>query len=445
MIRQETMQEVFYSCPDLQQSVYLAPSKVRTCCQRFFVEGKQEGDVVLLDVAKGDRVTAETILGSKLRLIGEINSGDKTACYGCPYLQKKAWGTLDKENFQVKHLSLEYHSVCNLKCTYCSDEYYGGETAQYEIFELISQLKKLGYMEFCDSIVWGGGEPVLDTDFENLVNLILNDLSPNYLRFFTNSVRHNSLIQKLLNEQKIYITTSIDAGSAETYKKVRGFDRLEKAYVNLSKYAEISPERVTIKYIFTEGNTSPEEVRAFLDYVSKYSLLGVNFQISFDFTKETVEKNDYLRIIEMFSGLQMLNVRSIFLDDLIWQRFSSKDFASILSEPEFSELGFDKLIALREANDKIVVWGTGSMANFLVKKSNFFSEKPPEYFVDGERLFQTESEIDGNTGKNVYPPTKLLQDDSRIVIAAAQQLPVILKTIKELGINPDRIVRELVL
>jgi hypothetical protein len=147
----------------------------------------------------------------------------------------------------------------------------------------------------------------------------------------------------------------------------------------------------------------------------------------------------------MFSGLQMLNVRSIFLDDLIWQRFSSKDFASILSEPEFSELGFDKLIALREANEKIVVWGTGSMANFLVKKSNFFSEKPPEYFVDGERLFQTESEIDGNTGKNVYPPTKLLEDDSRIVIAAAQQLPVILKTIKELGINPDRIVRELVL
>lgn len=439
------MQESFYSCPDLQHSLYLAPSKVRTCCQRFFVEGKQEGDVVLLDVAKGDQVTAETILSSKLRLISEINSGKKTACYGCPYLQKKAWQALNKDNFQVRHLSLEYHSVCNLKCTYCSDEYYGGESAQYDIFELISQLKRLGYMEFCNSIVWGGGEPVLDSNFETLVNLILNNLSPSYLRFFTNGVRYNSLIQKLLDDQKIYITTSIDAGTAETYKKVRGFDRLEKVYTNLGKYAKMHPERVTIKYIFTEGNTSPEEVEAFLEYIAKYNLLGVNFQISFDFTKETVEKNDYLRIIEMFSGLQTLNVRSIFLDDLIWQRFSSRDFASILLESEFSELGFDKLIASRNPNDKIVVWGTGSMANFLLKKSNFFAFNPPEYLVDGERIFQADSEIDSNTGRSVYPPTKLLEDDSRIVIAAAQQLPVILKTLKELGIDPDRVVRELVL
>jgi|LauGreDrversion4_2_1035121.scaffolds.fasta_scaffold16087_2 pyruvate-formate lyase-activating enzyme len=445
MIGRESMENDFYSCPDLQQSVYLAPSKVRTCCQRFFVDGKQEGDVVLLDVTKGDQVTAETILGSKLRLIKEINSGEMTACSGCPYLQKKDWETLNKENFQVRHLSLEYHSVCNLKCTYCSDEYYGGKSAQYDIYELISQLKKLGYMEFCDSIVWGGGEPVLDSNFENLLNLILNDLSPEYLRFFTNSVRHSSLIQKLLNEGKIYITTSIDAGSAETYKKIRGFDRLEKVYANLSKYAENSPERVTIKYIFTEGNTSTKEVRAFLDYISRYRLSGVNFQISFDFTKEKVEKNDYLRIIEMFSGLQDLKARSIFLDDLIWQRFSSQDFASIVSESEFSELGFDKLIASKTPTEKIVVWGTGSMANFLVKKSKFFSDAPPEYFVDGEKELQAESQFEENTGKKIYPPTKLLEDDSRIVIAAAQQLPVILKSMADLGINPKRVVREIVL
>ena len=439
------MGEAYFSCPDIQHSIYLAPSKVRTCCQRFFVQGKQEGDVVLLDVAKGDEVSAQTILNSKLQLIELINSGEKTACYGCPYLQKKEWEPLGNTKFQIKHLSLEYHSICNLKCTYCSDEYYGGESPQYDLLNLIAQLNQHGYMEFCDSIVWGGGEPVLDNNFESLVNLILENLAPRYLRFFTNSVRHNSRIQELLNQQRIYITTSIDAGTIETYKSIRGFDRLEKVYGNLVKYADCSPERVTIKYIFTEGNTSSKEVATFLNYIRQYGLNKVNFQISFDFTKEIVEKNDYLRIIEMYSGLQALDVRSVFLDDLIWQRLSSTDFAVILEDADFSASGFNQLVASRKPNEKIAIWGTGSMANFLVHKSTFFSETPPDYFVDGERNFVTKFEVDANTGKNVYPPSKLLEDNSRIVIAAAQQLPVILRTIENLGIDSSRVIRQLVI
>ena len=439
------MGEQFFSCSDLQHSVYFAPSKVRTCCQRFFVKGVQKGDVVLLDVARGDEINAKAILNAKLNLIEAINAGEKTDCFGCPYLQKKAWETLSDKNFRVKHISLEYHSICNLKCTYCSDEYYGGESPQYNLSNLISQLRQLGFVEFCDSVVWGGGEPVLDNDFESLVNSVLNDLSPKYLRFFTNSVRHNSLIQKLLDEHRIYITTSIDAGTIQTYKKIRGYDRLEKVYANLKKYSEVCPERVTIKYIFTDGNTSTEEVQSFLALIEQYNLQNVNFQISFDFTKEIVEKNDYLRIIEMFSGLQQLNVRSVFLDDLIWQRFSSEDFSRIYLEEDFNVLGFNLLIASRKPTEKVVIWGTGSMANFLVEKSHFFSESTVEYFVDGEREFHDDFELDEKTGKKVFPPSKLLGDNSRIVIAAAQQLPSILQTIQSLGIDSSRVIREIVL
>lgn len=439
------MDEVFYSCTDLQHSVYLAPSKVRTCCQRFFVKGKQQGDVVLLDAERGDEFSPLNVLNAKLKLVQAINSGEKTDCFGCPYLQKKPWRKLTESTFKVKHISLEYHSICNLKCTYCSDEYYGGESPQYDLSSFISQLKQLGFVEFCDSIVWGGGEPVLDNNFESLVSSVLNDLNPKYLRFFTNAVRHNLLLQDLLNDKRIYITTSIDAGSKETYNKVRGFDRLEKVYSNLEKYAEISPDRVTIKYIFTEGNTSSEEVSLFLGYIQKHGLEKVNFQISFDFTKELVEKNDYLRIIEMYSGLQSLNARSVFLDDLIWQRFSSEDFSRILNQDEFVSHGYSRLIASKEEHQSVVIWGTGSMANFLVAKSHFFSECSPEYFVDGERIFNTEYEIEPITGKRVYPPSKLLDDNSRIVIAAAQQLPVILQSMENLGIHPNRLIREIVL
>ena len=37
----------------------------------------------------------------------------------------------------IKHLSLEYHSICNLKCNYCSDTYYVGLKAKYNINDVI--------------------------------------------------------------------------------------------------------------------------------------------------------------------------------------------------------------------------------------------------------------------------------------------------------------------
>ena len=52
----------FYSCEDLQGSVYLGPNALRHCCQRFFVNGKMEGDVELFKVNKGDDISVKDII-----------------------------------------------------------------------------------------------------------------------------------------------------------------------------------------------------------------------------------------------------------------------------------------------------------------------------------------------------------------------------------------------
>lgn len=433
----------FWSCSDLQNSAYLAPSQVRACCQRFFVNGKQEGDVILLDTEKGDLVSSEAILNAKQSLIRRINNKEKTACFGCPYLQRDDWEPIEK--LELKHLSLEYHSVCNLKCTYCSEEYYGGKLAQYDIKELITQFKNQGVLDGCDSVVWGGGEPVLDPDFESILALIMERIAPKYLRFFTNSVRHNAILQELIDKEKIFITTSIDAGSRSAYKSIRGFDRLDKVYVNLRKYASVKPERLTIKYIFTDGNVTSNEISSFIEYIKLNELRGCNFQISFDFTKEVIEKSEYLCLIELYSKLQELKVYSVFLDDLIWQRLSAnvQDDTEVLNELATS--GLIRSLATANSNDKIVIWGTGSMADFLVEKSSFFRRFNLAYFVAGNSMNSPLGTEELKFGKRIYQPSKLLLDDSRIVIAAAQQFPVILKEIESLGIPKSRIISGIVL
>ena len=54
-----------YSCQDLQQSVYFAPRALRHCCQRFFVNGKMEGDVEIFKVNKGDDISVKNIIKKK--------------------------------------------------------------------------------------------------------------------------------------------------------------------------------------------------------------------------------------------------------------------------------------------------------------------------------------------------------------------------------------------
>ena len=272
----------FWSCKDLQGSLYLAPSQIRACCQRFFVNGKQEGDVVLLDIEKGDSVSIESISKAKNNLVRRINEKERTPCFQCPYLEKKNW---DKsEELQIKHLSLEYHSICNLKCTYCSEEYFGGKKVQYDLIKLIRDLIENKSLENCNSVVWGGGEPTLDPEFNSVLQVVMEDLNPTYLRFFTNSVKYNEKIQELLDSNRIYITTSIDAGLEETYKKVRGFHRINQVFDNLKKYSNRNPKKVTVKYIFTKENNSNEEINGFIKRVKDNDLSKCNFQISFDFT-----------------------------------------------------------------------------------------------------------------------------------------------------------------
>ena len=57
----------FYSCEDLQGSVYLGPNVLRHCCQRFFVNGKMEGDVEIFKVNKGDDISVANIIKKKER------------------------------------------------------------------------------------------------------------------------------------------------------------------------------------------------------------------------------------------------------------------------------------------------------------------------------------------------------------------------------------------
>jgi len=147
---------MYKTCKDLEESLYIAPNEIRSCCQRFFYDGKMRGDAKLINIKEGITPSALEIEKAREKIFEEIQKNKNEDCKGCIFL--KPTDKKPKFTSNISHLSIEHHSVCNLRCTYCSEIYWGGKKSKYNVVEFISYLSKNNSFKNCKQVVWGGGE-----------------------------------------------------------------------------------------------------------------------------------------------------------------------------------------------------------------------------------------------------------------------------------------------
>ena len=398
-----------WSCKDLQHSAYLAPNEIRACCKRFFVGDERRGDVVLIrDLEK--QPTAHSIMEAKRDMIERNNTGEETGCSGCPFMEFKEWPKVTED---VEYLSLEHHSVCNLRCSYCSDTYYGGERPSYNVEALVADLAPS-----LKTVVWGGGEPTLGPEFRTLSrNFALSGVQQ---RILSNSVIYSSDVHHLINDGKAELFTSIDAGTPETFKKVRGADKLHAVLSNLGKYSSKRPDLVTIKYILTEDNCSSFEIEQFVALVKDRDLSRCNFMISADFRQPEATEDEATAVM-LLHGLLVKEAGAgcVFIDDLCRIRIND---APLDHWNDGSKLS----LAQPHAYPEVILWGRGEQAKRLRDDALFFRHANIAFEVDSSTF------------------DKDMDTDLPIVIAASQAYPAIYHEIVSLGLG-KRIVRELVI
>jgi len=430
-----------WSCFDLQSSVFLRSNEVNTCCRRFFVNNERQGDVTILDIpkAKDEIITGEAILNAKKELHHKINTGIPNPCDGCPYLEYKDWGSLNK--LDIQYISFEHHTVCNLRCSYCSDEYYGGAQAFYNVKETIKELYEKKSLDKCHTVVWGGGEPTVGKDFEEIIEMFC-ELLPNVKhRIVTNAIKKSPAVINLLKNDKIQITTSIDSGSKEIFKEVRGRDELDKVFDNLVEYANINAKAVTIKYLFTKGNGTKEDIQGFVDLIEQYNLNTCLFQISMDFKYEFIDNKSVDNMIILYGLLKKINCDVVFFDEIILQRIRSKDVKHKIDIKAICDyVGID-FIASPADYKSIVIWGASGNAKNLSKKSNFFKETDIAYFIDSN----IEKQEAGFCKKEVKDPSFLIGKDVPLLITAVQGYSSILKGLDKIGFSKSNIIDKLII
>lgn len=425
-----------WSCYDIQSSVFLAPDQVRTCCKRYYHNNQMMGDAVLFDDAEfmPQFLNFDNIVNEKSRLRWEINNGTDTQCTECPHLKLDNWPTPLSSG--IKYLSVEYHSLCNMRCNYCSEIYWGGKKPKYDIQVAIDSFADKGQLNNCDYIVWGGGEPTLEKQFDTLFEKISN-VSNTRQRIITNASIYKENLAQNISEDKAFIVTSIDAGNEYNFTKVRGHKRFQDVMTNLQRYAQINPENIIVKYILQEDNSSFSELKEFASLVTKYNLEHCNFQISCNFKTQTLDDSILKSILALDSFLRDIPVNFIFWDDLVWQRLPRSTPNRINNIIKTLKLhGVDPKISNANQSRKIIVWGTGAQSELLCKKTLFLRQSKIKMFVDPRKEMWGKKFM----GKPVVSPSKVKETDEQILIAAVQSAPFILMQIKKQKISLDRVI-----
>lgn len=194
-----------------------------------------------------------------------------SGCQKCFHYQKKEW----KSDGLTHYINLSmYPAPCQCRCIYCNvrqEDKSNEKTAQaYEnLFAAIQLAKELGLI--APDAIWqvSSGEITIHPYKKRILDLVRGQAT----RFFTNCFKYDEEIaQNLHDNPKSEINLSIDAGTPQTWHKVKGANNFEKVMENLTKYYQSSVRdgQITLKYIVLPGINDTWE-----DYSSLMEIMRV--------------------------------------------------------------------------------------------------------------------------------------------------------------------------
>lgn len=201
-------------------------------------------------------------------LIEDIRQGKENACSKCPHLQPGFWSKkvkLDTVSFGTNQPG----DVCNFKCIYCFAEsqlkHLKDDEDGFTTYEIIKQLSEMPELDNSDfNINLSNGEFCVNKDCDAIFDILLK--TKWRVSFITNgSIYREKFAEFLKTGRVIKVQTSLDAGTRETYKKVKQVDAFERVVENMKKYP-YKDVNFILKYIFLEDiNDNEADIDGFFE------------------------------------------------------------------------------------------------------------------------------------------------------------------------------------
>jgi len=201
-------------------------------------------------------------------------------CAGCFRLRPR-----NVFNYKIQKILIScYPSVCQAKCIYCwvhtasQNNYQNVKHSRYHemIVQMIQYLKKNNFIDDDCHFACASGEITIMPHKD----LFLDAISKYKATFSTNAFLFNLKIANSMKKNNSIINVSLDSGTKETFKLVKGHDLFEKVLANLKKYRKYNV--FVLKYIVLPGvNDSDTDVEGIVEILK---LLNLNcLSLSWDF------------------------------------------------------------------------------------------------------------------------------------------------------------------
>jgi len=210
------------------------------------------------------RIRAEIVAENvKFGLLKSCVAEDKQeytfGCHKCSFFKEKDWEP--GGNGLINHVILAcYPSPCQSKCVYCykwDDDIVKFDAALHEapyekVFQFLEYIQEKNYV--ASDAMWdvSSGEITIHPYKDRIYELVRGK----QVAFFTNCFLYDEQIGNHLSESPAsYIHFSIDAGTPNTWHKIKGVNNFETVTDNLVKYyARCSRNgQITLKYIILPG------------------------------------------------------------------------------------------------------------------------------------------------------------------------------------------------
>lgn len=269
--------EGFYcSCEWIEHGLVFYPSKLTMCC---FCSDVKNSHTLIQDNFNGDNFDIERLFTNR-DIFRRFHKKAKihVNCLNCPSLKLEAW---DERNY-IDSLYISHWTECNSKCSYCYANCHPEEFSNkhYKILNILKQLCTKGILRRNSKILFGGGEPALLDEFNDIITFLLDNGFQD-IRVHSSGIKYIDCLERGLKENKIHLVISVDSGSREVYKKIKNVDCYNIVRENIKKYAlnknQNNEANVSAKYIIIPGiNDSIDEIEK---WISENINAGLSYSV----------------------------------------------------------------------------------------------------------------------------------------------------------------------
>ena len=264
----DLVNEEYYSCDYLEKGIsFYYNDLIYTCYYVGYIKDKG-----IIGEISETGINIDELIENKRKLILASSKRNIEGCKNCPQLKKKKWR--NSEEIKINDIVLNHYLLCNLKCTHCGYIENMKEVKDTETDKIITAIQKLdkaGLLEADSIFDVGEGEPSINKDMDSLISYLLDKKYAMHIN--SNGTKYKDIYSNGINYGLINLTLTPDAGTEESYYKIKGKNLFNTVWNNIGKYSSATNGNVVVKIILQRDNLN--DGREFIDLCEKTGIKKV--------------------------------------------------------------------------------------------------------------------------------------------------------------------------